>query len=456
MTDSLLNEYWLTTLLAYNKLIVGFSGGLDSTVLLHLMAQQPALIGKLHAVHIHHGLSEYADAWLLHCKQACKSLSVPLTVRKVQCDSHSNIEEGARIARYRAFSAFINDNDALVLAHHADDQAETLLLQLFRGAGIDGMAAMTSMKALTKGELLRPFLEHSRRALEAYAHDHQLTWVEDESNQSHAFSRNFLRHRVMPLLQEKWPGVAGNLARSAKHCQQAKLNLDSLANLDIKDLNQQGTRLSLLSLRSLSRERMVNVLRVWLRNNNIRRPGTLILNRLIDEVILARIDAMPMISIDHVLVQRFQQDLHLIKQTVKPQLGRIEWCDFPHPLPFNADEALYATPTSNGLLVPRGCRVEIRFRQGGELFYWHGQTKQLKKLWQQWRIPPWRRALIPLLYIDDELAAVVGFAISDYYHSLALENTYNVRVVKINNMLTRISSLDKTNSRRMTSIVLET
>ena len=430
MTDSLLTEHWLTTLIGYNKLIVGLSGGLDSTVLLHLMAQQPALHAKLQAVHIHHGLSVNADAWLLHCEQCCKSLSVPLTVQKVQCDARSNIEEGARIARYQALSALINENDALVLAHHADDQAETLLLQLFRGAGIDGLAAMPSIRALSKGELLRPFLEHSRRTLEAYAHDHELSWVEDESNQNHVFSRNYLRHQVMPLLQEKWPGIVGNLARSATHCQQAKINLDSLANLDIVGLSQQGQTLPLLSLRALSRERMANVLRVWLRSNEVRRPETSILHRVIDDVILARCDAMPMITWDNVTVQRFQQYLHLMKQSLRPPLSSIEWPTFPSPLPLSADEALHAIPTSNGLFVPRGSRVEIRFRQGGELFYWHGQTKQLKKLWQQWRIPPWKRAQIPLLYIDDVLAAVVGFAISDHYYSLVLENTYTVCVVE--------------------------
>ncbi len=429
VTDRLLTEHWLNTLQGYHQLIVGFSGGLDSTVLLHVIAKEPSLVDKLQAVHIHHGLSVYADAWRMHCQTICKGLSIPLIVRQVQCCSRANIEEGARIARYEAFSSFINDNDALVLAHHADDQAETLLLQLFRGAGIDGMAAMPSIKTLPKGELVRPFLEHSRQKLESYARHHQLTWVEDESNQNGAFSRNYLRQQIMPLLQERWPGIMVNLGRSARHCQQAKLNLDALAEIDVVGLSQQGESLSLLALQSHGPARVENILRVWLRNNQVRRPPATILTRLMDEVILARPDARPMVAWDVVAVARFQQHLYLLKNKPTARSSNINWSDFPAPLPFNGCDILFASPAMTGLLVPPGSSVEIRFRQGGELFCWHGQTKQLKKLWQQWKIPPWARDQIPLLYIDEVLAAVVGFAIADPYYSTGPENTYRVEKI---------------------------
>ena len=201
MTDALLADDWQQSLANYNTLFVGFSGGLDSTVLMHCMASHPALVAKLRAVHVHHGLSVNATAWQAHCQQFCDALGIQLMVLKVTCNNRANIEESAREARYAAFSSLLSDNDCLLLAHHCDDQAETLLLQLLRGAGIDGLAAMPSVNNLSKGQLVRPFLQHSRQRLEAYAHQHRLAWINDESNQNSDFSRNYLRNEIMPLLQ---------------------------------------------------------------------------------------------------------------------------------------------------------------------------------------------------------------------------------------------------------------
>ena len=429
MIDDLLTDAWRATLSHHDQLMVGFSGGLDSTVLLHVLANERAFIGQLRAVHVHHGLSLNADAWLRHCQQVCETLSIPLMTQKVQCDARSNIEEGARTARYQVFSNLMNDNDGLLLAHHADDQAETLLLQLFRGAGIDGMAAMTAFKPLKKGMLIRPFLEHSREMLEKYAQYHQLSWIEDESNQNRMFSRNYLRHQILPLLQDKWPNIVGNLARSARHCQQAKINLDNLAEIDVSGLKKEPGKLSLASISGLSLTRLANVLRVWLRYNNVRRPPLSVLNRLINEVILARGDATPIVGWDGVRVQRFQHDLYLLKnKIIKPQLVSLEWSEFPTPLVLKGVGILSAAEASSGLLVRPNCRITVGYRQGGELFYWHGQTKQLKKLWQEWKVPPWERDSIPLLYIDGALAAVVGFAVNDQFYSHGAKNTYSVHI----------------------------
>ena len=201
VTDSLLTADWQQKFTHYQKLVVGFSGGLDSTVLLHHLASQPELIGKLQAVHVHHGLSEHASDWQTHCQRFCDTVNVPLIVRQVTIARRGNIEEGARIARYQVFSSLLNEHELLLLAHHCDDQAETLLLQLLRGAGVDGLAAMASIKHFAKAAIARPFLQHSRKIIEAYAKEHRLTWVDDESNQDSAFSRNYLRHHIIPLLQ---------------------------------------------------------------------------------------------------------------------------------------------------------------------------------------------------------------------------------------------------------------
>ncbi len=432
VTDSLLTDDWQRKLADYQILLVGFSGGLDSTVLLHRVASEPALASKLQAVHVHHGLSVNATDWQMHCQKFCDSLNLPLIVRHVTVDREANIEEGARIARYQAFSSLLEERSLLLLAHHCDDQAETLLLQLLRGAGIDGLASMPAVKTCAQGEIARPFLHHSRSTLEAYAHKHQLTWVDDESNQNSAFSRNYLRHHIMPLLQAKWPGVVGNLVRSASHCQQAKSNLEALAKMDCAALAETRSTLELSSpLRTLDHSRLANILRLWLQDNDVRLPSVHNLNRLMDEVILAGEDRTPLVQWGGVTVRRYQQTLYLLKDDVRPCVARMEWLSFPHPLPLTTDageQYLHAVADVQGLHVPVGSRVSVRFRQGGEQFYWRGQTKQLKKLWQQWRVPPWQRGLIPLLYIDNALAAVVGFAISDHFFSERPLNTFRVEL----------------------------
>ena len=444
VTDSLLNAGWLATLAEFSHLFVGFSGGLDSKVLLHNLMREPTLAGKLSAVHVHHGLSPYADEWRAHCEVFCADHSIPLIVRHVVLNKSANIEEQARIARYDAFSSLVDEQGALLLAHHADDQAETVLLQLMRGAGVDGLAAMSSIKPWLNSVILRPYLQYSRAALEAYAIKHQLNWIEDDSNQDIAFSRNYLRHQVMPLLRARWPGVVGNLARTATHCQQAKRNLQALAAQDCEALSIARLSLSLDGLQAYSSDRLANVLRTWIAKNQIRLPSTEIFNRLITQVIHARADAKGCVEWDGNVVRRYQNTLYLLKtplcerseaiQCSTPNHGiaslgsqKREWANFPDELPLDQGEYLTTASAEKGLHIPKGCHIEVCFRQGGESFLWHGQRKALKKLLQQWNVPPWERDRIPLIWIDNELAAVVGFAISDKHYGVGLsEHLYHI------------------------------
>lgn len=418
MTDCLLDAECLSQLADYRTLFVGYSGGLDSTVLLHYLANRPDLIGKVSAVHIHHGLSSNADAWRDHCQVFCTRLSIPFITHQVNVDRSANIEAAARLARYDVFERLLGEHDALLLAHHADDQAETLLLQLFRGAGIDGMAAMPTVKSLGLGKLLRPFLQHSRKTLEAYADIHQLSWVDDASNQDTAFSRNYLRHQVMPLLRARWPSVVSNLARSARHCQQAKLNLQALADLDLQATGQRNT---------IEKERVSNILRTWLQKNQVRMPSTNTFNRLITELIFAKKDANPCVAWEGMCVRRYQNTLYLLKTDVVSKPLSAVWLTFPADLPLN-DYRLKASSINAGLQVPLGSRVEVRFREGGEVFHWHGQRKTLKNLFQEWRVPPWQRDTLPLIYIDGELAAVAGFAISDRHYGMGSAHGYHIEI----------------------------
>ncbi|WP_176695318.1 tRNA lysidine(34) synthetase TilS [Legionella massiliensis] len=417
MTSSLLSVEWLKQLDQYKRVIVGFSGGLDSTVLLHSLANQPGLAQKLLAVHINHGLSPNAVNWQRHCQLFCKNLGIALQAKEVEFARHANIEDEARKARYQVFASLLSDEDCLILGHHLNDQAETLLLQLFRGTGIDGLAAMAESKDFGRAKILRPFLEQRRQNLETYAREYQLQWIEDESNQNTAFNRNFLRHEVLPVLDSRWPAIVNNLTRTASHCQQAQSNLDDLAKLDCPELSPASRILPLVRLNRLSEARITNVLRAWFKANNFRLPGTLTFNRLISEVIEARDDAQPKVAWQGGCVRRYQQALYLMADEESQPLSAMTWLLFPQPVVIEGLGTLVANNVAQGLLLPEQAQIEIRFRQGGELFYWRGQNKHLKKLMQDWSIPPWQRDRIPLLFINGQCAAVVGYAISDHFYA---------------------------------------
>lgn len=420
VTKSLLSAGCLSLLSRYNRLFIAFSGGLDSTVLLYTLAAQPALVSKLIAVHINHGLSPNAQIWQEHCQQFCNDLKLPLVIKQVNFKRHANIEEAARKARYSAFEQLIEQDDCLVLAHHLNDQAETLLLQLFRGAGIDGLASMPSVREFAKGRLLRPLLPYTRQTLENYAEFHQLKWIDDETNQNLGFSRNYLRHQIMPLLRSRWPGIVNSLGRTAEHCQQAQENLDDLAKIDCPALTVLTNQLPIAELTILSKARLSNVLRVWFKMNKVRLPSTATFNRLIGEVIQAGLDANPYIAWDDSCVRRYQQTLYLLKSQSNHLPALLSWSSFPKPLDLGEERgSLSAIPVDKGLVIPAQSRLEIRFRQGGESFNWHGQTKQLKKLFQEWHVPPWLRDRIPLLYVNEQLACVVGYGVSDAFYQLA-------------------------------------
>jgi tRNA(Ile)-lysidine synthase len=405
VTKNLLSNSWITHFETYRKLVVGFSAGLDSTVLLHAIASCPTLKNKLLAVHINHGISPKASAWQAQAEQISKSLGVEFIAQSIDFSRQANIEAHARKARYDFFSSILSAKDCLVLGHHKDDQVETLLLQLFRGAGIDGLAAMVEFSTHGTMNLARPFLHLSRKYLQTYAQEHELTWVEDESNRDTKYSRNFLRHSVIPLIEEKWPGAKESIARAAENCQEAAKNLEDLALIDYPEMLNKENQLSLVNLKDLEAPRLINVLRCWLKGHGVIMPPGVILHRLLNEVIRAKSDAQPFLEWDGVKLRRYRETLYL-------------QCGNPgESAKSNASaEFLVQEAISKGMHVPKNAVIEVKYRQGGELFIWHGQTKSLKKLFQEWSIPPWDRDKIPLIYINNQIAAVGGYAISDDFY----------------------------------------
>jgi len=397
---------------SFSRLFVGFSGGLDSTVLLHLLAQEAANLPPISAIHIHHGISPNAKAWQQHCESVCKAWRIPFITTAVSFDKSSNLEAAARAARYAVLADNLSEREALLTGHHADDQAETLLLQLVRGAGIGGLSGMKERKPFAAGTLVRPLLHLSRQALEQYARKKGLVFIEDESNLDVSYSRNYMRHTILPLLLEKWPGVIGVLNRTTALAADANSCLDDLAGLDMPHLPTPN-QLPLQPLAQLSRERIFNCLRFFIKQQVPQLPSAAIVERIYTEVIQAKADATPEVSFGDYIIRRYDEVLFLEPVTLSTNLPSIPWPDFPATL-----QAGYGLGIFTG--TGKAEKVTIRFRQGGEVIVLHGHTKSLKKLFQQWKVPPWKRDSIPLIFIDDVLAVVVGYATGDNFSGISV------------------------------------
>jgi tRNA(Ile)-lysidine synthase len=406
---------------------VAFSGGLDSSVLLYaLQACASSLPAEIGAVHVNHGLQAHAARWEAHCRQICETLGVHYASLPVDATAApgESPEAAARAARYAALARWLRAGHCLLTAQHRDDQAETLLLQLLRGSGVHGLAAMPESSAFGKGLHLRPLLDYPRSDLHAWALDAGLVWIEDPSNLDTAFDRNFLRASVLPVLRQRWPATASSLARSAGHCAEAADLVGQLAELDLQHvLGPQAGTLSVAGLDSLPVARCRNVLRHWIRAGSGAFPPASILAHVLNDVLASRHDAAPCVRHARHEIRRYRDTLYLLpQQTALPPFEEIPWSlTAPLPLP-QAGGVLRATPGSGcgirkSLLAANA--VQVRWRQGGERCRPAGRRHHhsLKKLFQAQGIPPWERERIPLIYIGNELAAVAGLWVCEPFQA---------------------------------------
>ncbi|MDR0278663.1 MAG: tRNA lysidine(34) synthetase TilS [Paucimonas sp.] len=386
---------------------VALSGGLDSSVLLHLLASlehRPTL----RAVHIHHGLQSVADTWPEHCRRLCDSLGVDLLVRRVQVEQGASLEQAARTARYDAFAEILQTDEILLTGQHREDQAETLLLRLLRGAGLRGLAAMPPQRALGAGRLVRPLLDVSRTELLAYARDHGLGWIDDPSNGDTRFSRNYLRHQVIPALTSRWPQASRSLARAAGHLAEAGELLDELARDDLLLESPEPfpwlclPSLHLPGLLRLSAARQRNALQFWL-GPLTRLPDTdhwASWNDLRD----ACADAAPVWRLTDGELHRAGERIYWLGGDWLRSPGEVPcWSDPLHPLelPGNGCVALGGTRAGQAL--------RIAYRQGGESMTLPGRGRRdLKRLLNERQVPSFVRSRLPLLFAGERLVAVAN------------------------------------------------
>ena len=401
------------------NLLLAFSGGLDSTLLLHLLAEcQKMLPFQLSALHVHHGLSPNADAWAVFCADVCKKLNVPLTISKVKLNNSGlGIEATAREARYNKL--LNSDADFICLAHHQDDQAETLLLQLARGAGVKGLAGMGNVN----NKLLRPLLDVPRSVLDAYAKQHNLAWIDDESNLDTKFNRNFMRHEILPKLAKQYPAIKQTISRTAQHMAEADILLDELAEQDTKNGLLNNQQLQLASLAKLSGARVNNALRWWLLQNNCDAPSSAQLQQISQQLLHAKSDANIKIKLSaSVVLRRFQGGAYLLRNV---QEADDLYVRSAFSLPWQGEKTIILPDQSRlffseklgegiAMLHVENGQLNIRYRRGGETLKpeKNRPNRSLKSLFQNSSIPPWQRKRLPLLFLNGELVLLPNIAVA--------------------------------------------
>lgn len=412
------------------RYLVGFSGGLDSAVLVHALSESRARHKvPIVAVHIDHRLHVDSAGWEQHCRRTAKRLEVDYLSRNVTIDERGRgLEAAARKARYEVLRSLVREHDAVLSAHHEEDQAETLLLNLMRGSGPAGIAGIGARQPFGPGWLLRPMLGVSRQGIEQYARAAELEWIDDPANLDLRFDRNYLRREVLPKLRSRWPAVTARLRRSAELASESAALQDDLAEADLPPLlGEDGSlaRLDIPQLRCLSASRQRNVLRYVLKKSGLTTPPATRLTTILTELLLARPDAQPLVQWRGAEARRYRQKLYLL-----PEME-----SFPQNAAF-ARGPLFQGKTLElgqaGHLQLGSVRLEasmttgidpalekaglcIRYRQGGEKIRPRGDrmTRSLKKLLQQKAVVPWMRPWLPLLYAGGTLVAVADLWIAE-------------------------------------------
>ncbi|HED15725.1 MAG TPA: tRNA lysidine(34) synthetase TilS, partial [Gammaproteobacteria bacterium] len=383
-------------------------------------------------------LSAQAGVWQDHCQTVCDHLAVPLQIIQVNAQPvpGQSPEETARVARYRALASVMQDGACLLTAHHRRDQAETLMLQLLRGGGVQGTAAMPPVSGFAEDEHvncmhLRPLLDCGHEQLQDYATAHQLDWIEDDSNTNTRYDRNYLRHQIMPELRQRWPAVDATLARVARrHAETAGL-LNDLAATDLASVQAGSVDcLDRAALSTLPDARQRNLIRYWLVEQRLTVPGHARLDEVLRQIHQAGADTMPCISWSGGEIRRYRDGVYaMAPQSSLAGWQAEQWPDQDRVLcPGQQGYIERHSGQNNGIRASiwQHADISVRYRSGGESFRpaGHAHHRSLKNLFQEWGVPPWQRSRIPLLYVDEELAAVIGYSIGASYVAGADEPGY--------------------------------
>ena len=419
-------------------LTVALSGGIDSAVLLHLLVPLASQMQfPLSAVHVNHGISPNADKWSEFCRTLCQSRNIPLEIASVKVTRApgTSLEAAAREERYRIFRNL--QTDYVVLAQHLDDQAETLLLQLLRGAGVKGLSAMPVVRTVRKEmdekvstdstpalegrpKLLRPLLDVSRREIEDYAREHALQWITDESNDEVSFDRNFLRHALFPLMETRFPAYRTTFLRASRHLAEASALLDELAEVDSAQYAVPG-KLHVEDLRNLSFPRARNLLRYTLAQHGVILPSTVKLEEILRQLLSSRPDTKLHVVFGNTEIRCFRGRVHIRKaQTIVQAVPEARWHlvwrgEEQLPIPELGGTLRFVRRRGAGISLQKINEqpVTIRLRQGGERLRpdCNRPRRSLKNLLREASLPPWQRQRLPLLFSGEQLVCVPGIGV---------------------------------------------
>lgn len=397
-------------------IILALSGGMDSRVLLELLALYRNQYPQHHyqVIHVHHGLSPNADAWLAQCEHWAKAANFSFRAVRVAIDkTQGNIESAARTARYQAILACAKPNALILTGQHADDQTETFLLALKRGSGPKGLASMPVCRPFAHAYLIRPLLEVTRAQIEQFACAHQLDWIEDESNQDTHYDRNFIRQTWLPIAKARWPQLGQAIQRTAALCAAQEALLDELlTDYDAKMIQADGG-FCLRDWAQFSSQLQSALLRRWLRKSYAITPSFAQLNQIQTTIIAAASDANPILQLGPWQIRRFQKRLYVVPAFKDVTNWRSELVDnVPLQLPDGLGViGLYSDKDYSGLSLKRPSEltsIYVRFDSQGLLAHPVGRQgkRQLKKLFQEYGIPSWQRRRIPIIFYGDTLVAI--------------------------------------------------
>ncbi|MAI42224.1 MAG: tRNA lysidine(34) synthetase TilS [Gammaproteobacteria bacterium] len=407
---NLLEERWQqddiqSFLQSSRRCVVAFSGGADSLSLLSLAT---SLSKPILALHVNHGLNTDADEWQQICIKQCLDLGVRLECFKVKVDRKGSIEENARKARYSVFENFLQEKDLLLLAHHADDQIETVLFNLFRGTSIPGIVAMPRSRGLGKAKLFRPFLDVPRANIIAYCKLKGFKWIDDSSNQDKTFDRSYLRHGVVPLIEDRWPNFRSTVLQGISRDGEMRELIRGIAENDLMECRS-GLGLAVSAVLKLPNTRKDYLFRCWITKEGFPFPTMGILRAMHKNLLMAKPDAEPCVSWRGCEIRRYKDNLILKAQSNLVMPKKLFHFNPLTSLTIAGGLLRTVKEEGNGLKFSGLERdLVIKFRQGGESIRVNGKTKIVKKLLQDLGVPPWLRNRLPLIYRDDVLVAIPG------------------------------------------------
>jgi len=443
--EALLDSLKLSSVIEENfpsvfpQIIIAYSGGLDSSVLLHAAYQlkKQNEISNLSAAHVNHGLQQHADDWQNHCQQICEGYQLELKTKRLNlAEKNKRSEADARNGRFQFFEQLVDDGQLIMFAHHLDDQVETLLFRLFRGTGMHGMTGIPESRNLGSGRALRPLLKFSRQDLLDYAELHQLKWIEDPSNQQSDYRRNFIRNDVLSLIRSKWSSVSQSIAQFSNVAKQQVEILDEVAEKDLLDLNISSESLCLNKLIDLSSARQNNLLHYWVRKITNLSPSFGEIGEVFKQLdfstgVIVDPEKAIKVKVSSGWIRSYNQRLYFCaKEEPSPISRTLVWQDLNQPLDLgngvtitclNSENDLSENkPSDKNLLVRKpkaGEVVSVRARVGGEVVHpsYREHSTELKKVYQELKIPPWKRKWLPHVYYNDELIGIPGVFVAKQF-----------------------------------------